>query len=306
MKASIVPILLCAAISLPVRAQNSSANLITAAGYLYPSPVTVAPGQVITLFVAGLGQGDITVTVRQGTDLAAPVLDVRPASTCNEVQPGACGALTAVTVQIPYEVWSACVTNVCPNIVFLTQIFVTQNGAAGALFTISPFGDHIHFLTTCDTVVSSGSGFAPITGLPCAPFVTHAGGSLVSASNPALGNEELVAYATGLGATNPATPTGQAASAATPTQQNFLLSFNFLANALPARPTYPLNVALTSYATPLFTGLTAGYVGLYQVNFRVPPPPTDYAPCDNFVQSNLTVNMGGQYSFDGAAICVIP
>jgi hypothetical protein len=60
----------------------------------------------------------------------------------------------------------------------------------------------VHILTVCDTVV--GGGGQPSTGR-CQWEVTHADGSLVSNASRASVGEELVAYAVGLGATNPPT-----------------------------------------------------------------------------------------------------
>jgi uncharacterized protein (TIGR03437 family) len=57
---------------------------------------------------------------------------------------------------------------------------------------------------------------------------------------------------------------------------------------------------------PLYSGLVPGYVGLYQINFIVPPPPAGTQSCSGTVQSNLTVSVGGLASFDGAGICVAP
>jgi hypothetical protein len=54
----------------------------------------------------------------------------------------------------------------------------------------------------------------------------------------------------------------------------------------------------------VFVGLTPGQIGLFQVNFVVPPPPSGTAPC-GYAQSNLTVSIGGG-SFDGAGIGVDP
>ena len=64
----------------------------------------------------------------------------------------------------------------------------------------------------------------------------------------------------------------------------------------------------------IYAGLAPGYVGLYQVNFTVPLGPQNgiahcalpgsFAPGSNVPQSNLTVSIGGQFSFDGAGICV--
>lgn len=108
--------------------------------------------------------------------------------------------------------------------------------------------DHVHFLTYCDVIVASGnSTSAPAGGLSCTPVVTHADGRPVSAILPATAGEELIAYATGLGETNPALTTGQPASASNPTVTTFGIDFNCRANALATKP-------LTNAIAPLFTG----------------------------------------------------
>jgi uncharacterized protein (TIGR03437 family) len=51
--------------------------------------------------------------------------------------------------------------------------------------------------------------------------------------------------------------------------------------------------------------LTPGFVGLYQVNVQLPPTFPDVPSCvPDVVQSNLTISLGGDFSVDGAAICV--
>jgi hypothetical protein len=194
------------------------------------------------------------------------------------------------------------------NLVFPSQLVVTVNGVAGAPIDLNTVADRVHILTACDTA-SGGSGTAPFNEVPCAPLVTHADGSMVTQGSPAQGSEEVVAYAVGLGATSPAVPTGKAATAATPTVQTFALDFNYRPNALATRPIPPLVEAVlipTTLYTPLYSGLTPGFTGLYQINFIVPAPPAGIAACSATVQSNLTVSVGGQYSFDGAGICVAP
>ncbi len=179
------------------------------------------------------------------------------------------------------------------------------DGVLGEIF-VSPLADEVHILTACDPFMSSALLAQLPTGLLCPQIVTHADGSLVSATSPAKAGEELVAYAVGLGQTNPASVTGQLVTKSAPTQTTFTLDFNFHPNALPSRP-------LPTGPQPIFAGTTPGYVGLYQVNFVVPPVPAGTPPCvdasalplgSNVVQSNLTVSVGGQFSFDGARICV--
>jgi len=131
---------------------------------------------------------------------------------------------------------------------------------------------------------------------------------MVNQGNPALGGEEVVAYAVGLGLTNPAVKTGQAAVAATPTYETFSLDFDFRPNALAAQPIVFSSVADMTPVLPIpvYSGLAPGFAGLYQINFVVPYPPVGVEACSGAMQSNLTVSVGGQFSFDGAGICVAP
>jgi len=301
MKRLMALIILCAALSPHAFGQSASANLVTGMGYSYP-PVSVAPGQLITVFLAGNVQGTIGVTVQ---NIVAPVLEVLPPSGCSA--PTICSSVTGITIQIPYELNPGCgfINPVC-LVVVLTQMVVTVDGVAGTPVDLTPLADQVHILTACDTVVPGASGTVPYDALPCQPLVTHANGSLVSAGSPAQGGEEIVAYAVGLGLTTPPVKTGQAATSATPTSETFVLDFNFRSNALATRPLQLAPQPLPTSSFPLYSGLVPGYVGLYQINFVVLRPPVGVPACSGTVQSNLTVSVGGQISFDGAGICVAP
>lgn len=317
-------VLVTAATALAALGQSSNSNMIVGAGYVSPTSLQVAPGQVITIFAAGVGSSlsqpvlagsgnlptslaGISVTIQQGTNIPAPILKVSPVTTCAS----GCGVVTAITIQIPFNlmVFYCNPDLACPEILVATELFVTENGVPGTLIPINPLPDQVHILTVCDPALPGGLGSLPIGGLPCQPEVTHANGVLVSNTNPATVGEELVAYAVGLGATNPVAPAGHAATQPTPTVQMFDLDFNFHPNALPAQPT----ARPTSPLVPLFTGLTPGYPGLYQINFVVPELQPGALPCASgiapppgvsLVTTNLTVSVGGSTSFDGAAICV--
>jgi uncharacterized protein (TIGR03437 family) len=319
-------LLIATATALSALGQSASPSTITGAGYLFPVPVNVAPGQIITVFAAGVGStltqpvlagagnwptslAGISVTIQQGTAIPAPIFEVNPLTTC-----AGCNAITAITIQIPYGLRTACVASLtaCPNsnVVVLTEFFVTENGVAGTPSALNVLPDQVHILTVCDTVLPGAFGYAPFGGQPCQPEVTHANGMLVSTANPAFTGEELIAYAVGLGATNPVVPTGQPAAQPTPTAEAFILDFNYHANALASAPMYSqLTNTLTPPPVPLFTGLVAGYPGLYQINFAVPGVPGGLPPCapgdgPDLVNTNVTVSVGGSSSFDGAGICV--
>jgi hypothetical protein len=81
-------------------------------------------------------------------------------------------------------------------------------------------------------------------------------------------------------------------------------------------PSHPYVSASQSIPTPEFVGLTPGQIGLYQINVRIPSPLPTIVVCTgpgaplqseaSYVQTNLTIDIGGIDSFDGAAICVSP
>ena len=76
-----------------------------------------------------------------------------------------------------------------------------------------------------------------------------------SAGNPAARGSVVQIFATGLGATNPTVPSGQAAPGAEPL----------------ARVATPLEVRIGNLAATVhFAGLAPGFVGLYQINVEVP------------------------------------
>ena len=111
------------------------------------------------------------------------------------------------------------------------------------------------------TVAQSGSGPGVITDEP---------GTLIDTANPAQRGQVVIVYATGLGPTNPTVPTGEA----TP--------FGMLARAVDG-----VTVAVGGVpATVDFAGLTPGFVGLYQVNVRIP----DNAPLGDEVELFLEQN----------------
>jgi len=307
-------ILIAAALAVSAPGQNTNPNTIVGAGYLFPSPIFLAPGQVITVFAIGVGStltqpvfagtgklptslAGISVTIAQETNLPAPILVVSPAPRCSN-----CPVMTAITIQVPYELYQPPAGGgVGVGIVQSVDLFVTENGAAGNWSLVFPWPDQIHILRARDTVFG---GSVP-TNDAGPPELTHADGTLVSSANPATVGEELIAFAVGLGATNPAVPTGQPATQPTPTAATFRLGFDFRAGAAPSAPPFP------AAATPLFTGLTPGYTGLYQINFVVPPVPAGLPPCapgqgpaPSLVNTNLTVSVGGS-TFDGAGICIL-
>lgn len=292
------------------------AQTLVGSGYKAPAPVSVAPGQIATFYVAGWSSvTGITATLQQqGGNASVPIQSVRMVSQCPNVTStieSACGSLAAVTVQIPYELVTLTQSSGEPVSFTPAILLISQNSQAATAIELTPLADAVHVLTSCD--VALGPPTPPqtnFTGLPCAPLVTHGDGSLVTPLSPAAVGEALTAWVFGLGQTTPAATTGKTADAA-PTAETFNLGFDYEINALPTKPvpSSPDRVMLH----PLYAGLSPGYVGLYQVNFIVPAQPPNGTPrCSlvgitlaaDVVQSNFTVSIAGQNSFDGAGICV--
>jgi hypothetical protein len=316
-------------LSFPVFCQTS--NTIFGAGYTAPAPINAAPGQILNLFVQGVGANlssrvtagglplptvlaGISVQLTQTyspQSVPVPLLAVRPVSTCPGGSLGSapCGRFAEITVQIPYELvpvcqWGIqiCPVTASPALSNSAQLIVSENGVAGGAIQINPVADQVHIANLCD-IDMSGSAACAST-----PLITHADGSLISASNPAKLGEQVVIYALGLGATKPAAGTGQAGPSPAPVANVQEVNFQYEPNAGPSRG---LPLQLTSCSTtpacpltPVFAGLTPGFVGLYQVNFVIPTIANRVLACGPGITSNLTLTVIGLTSFDGAGICV--
>jgi uncharacterized protein (TIGR03437 family) len=307
-------ILVCLGVSICPAQTTTSGPVLMGAGYSNPFPLPVAPGQLLTLYVQpGSGYNSsaplpaVSATFWNGSaEEAMPVLQTVQASTACSVSPSpvVCTNILAVTVQIPFD------APITTGIVVLlpSAIALSVNGVETPYVAVQASPDHVHILTACDVILSPTAP-PSLLQIPCAPMITHADGTQVSGASPAVGGEELVAYATGLGQTNPPLTTGQPAAASSPTVSTFSLDFNYRPNALATDP-------LPSAPVAPFAGATKGFVGLYQINFIVPPIPAGLQPCTDFtgiasgiitgVYSNLTVSVGSIFSFDGAGICVQP
>ncbi len=259
--------------------------------------LSVAAASAQNAAVVGAGYHTFANELGVVNAAAAPILAVFPFSACNnKASSQPCGTITAVMLQIPFELQSNTGRSGPPFLAFLT---ISDQLGHAASMELSPAFDQIHVVDFFDTILG-GDMSQPGSGVG---VVTHADGSLVSTSKPAQPGEELVMYAVGLGATNPLVKTGAASPAPpVPTAQTFSLNFDYRQNA--ALPGPSSASPLFHPPSPVFAGLTPGFAGLYQINFVVPAPAERVAPC-TVSANNLTVTIAGT-SFDGVAICVGP
>ncbi len=297
-----------------------SAQSIVGGGYQLPTRMEAAPGQVVTIFVAGSGfplaeatlaetlplplslagvAAQLRITGR-GAPIDIPIFAVTPISSCERGLSVPCSEETmlAVTLQIPWEMNPS---DPAGSLFASTEAVLTVfvGGSASGDFRILPRADAIHFLNTCDAALPFD-----FRDQVCQAVVTHADGSYVTSENPALEGETIVLYALGLGRGQSPAVTGEAVPEPIPVpdaDRRFRLRMDFAANARPSPP-WPHTPFFAPIA-PDYAGMVEGTVGLYQINVTVPPFPESAPLCGGIVESNLTISVGGSASFDGVQIC---
>ena len=104
--------------------------------------------------------------------------------------------------------------------------------------------------------------------------ILHGNNTLVSAANPATAGEEVVIYATGLGPTSPAFATGTAANQTNTTVMTATVKVG------------------GQNAAVVYSGLTQGLVGLYQINAIMPSGLTGSQPVVVTVGTNYSSRAG--------------
>ncbi len=320
--------LLVSATLLCSSAWAQSTNYVAYTGYSFRGSPAVAPGQIITLFVRGLNVpnavadkiplpttlGGVTVRVKNPPTSAyptsLPIFSVRSfPSNCTRAGAidGFCDA-TAVTVQIPFE--PTCIStgflNDC-NFAFppLIKLVVQAGASAGQEFSVA-IGDRVpHILNSCDALFGT-FGF-------CFPLIFHGDGTLVSAGLgvPARPGETITLYAVGLGRTRNAN-TGQAAASPDPALQDLYLSYASRVDTPPGSPAPPWKyVGSGQWIKPDYAGLVQGFVGLYQINVRLPDTlPDGIHQCFTSLDTNLRLMLppgavyGGFDNTESAELCV--
>lgn len=295
-----------------------SAQEIVSTGYSFPTYPTVAPGQVITVFVRGLNLpdaaasglplprslGGVTVRVRNTSNNPdyperLPIFSLRSYDSCASWFSRGC-SLTGVTVQVPAE--PPCVPtgdagpNECtigPHVILLA---VEENGAAGPDFPVIVAVSRPQILNACQTI------FGGIGGT-CEAFVTHADGTRMTGQQPAHPGETIVIYATGLGPTD-----------AQAIRFLYGLTIRYQLELPPASPPPPpLWTPHQGWVFPSYVGLVPGFVGLYQINATLPEElPPRVAGCGGFAagtNTRIAIGAGDSGSADGSSyadICVEP
>jgi uncharacterized protein (TIGR03437 family) len=302
--------LLAAAVLVLFPLPNQAQTIVIGAGYTTPQPIDASPGQVITIFARVTGKqlsqpvmatsplpsslGGFAVLLRQSfiDPIQIPIISVTDTQSCSTVSPSQCDTVSQVTVQIPFELM--------PNVPHLSlpqnfaRLEISYNDSPTSSLFLNPVPDSMHVLNSCD----AASGVIQPNG--CAPLITHADGSFVTADNPAQPGETLTISLVGMGLPPGPVATGIAVPQTVPTLDGVLISYDARVNASPS-------LLVPTSAFPLDGAqLRPGSVGIYDVPVLVPSLPPGVAACGSTVKSNLTVNISRTTSFAGVGICVTP
>jgi len=310
---------------------QTSANL-TASGYSAPSPLQVAPGQVVTFFFRGIAPlagvlrnaqsttvplpttlAGISMRISQNevADVPIPIFAVRQENDCDVApQSDAACLLTTVKLQIPYEIevppYPAPGAPPVPiPVAPLARLAMDVDGVATRSFTLQPVIDNAHVISSCDLDWDTKSTSV------CERQAYHSDGHPVSTSDPARRGDTVIVYAYGLGKPPASVRTGDATHIVAPLEsqsRRVMASFNNFVNT-------PSSLPRSTYVAPApaspitFAGLAYGEVGLYQVNVPVPTTFKPAVPCgafNGFVVSNATLFISTSQGVEPIGICVQP
>lgn len=232
----------------------SPVGVVNAASY-QPITASLAPGELITLFGAGLAPATLTTqggqpfpTTLGGVsatidDLPCPIYYVSP---------------TQMSIIVPY--------GVAANTTGLANIQVTNNNVASNVVQmyLTDALPGVFSQETTPILTTVDSNEPSIDGIGYAAAL-HANYTLITPSNPAQPGETILVYLTGLGLVTPTVNDG-AIGPSSPLSQSDLNG----AGNLGVFFNDPYSGSFGNQGTIAFAGLAPGFAGLYQLNVTIP------------------------------------
>ena len=232
----------------------------------FANPGTIAPGSIASIFANGLGSastnevsGVFPAVQSEGVEVTfhgegAPIFHLIPAATPQQIDLFVPSDLpTSGTVNVQLTTSSADYANYTLNMAPASpSMFRFTDPKTTDQFAIAQFANTAW-------VVLPVAATADI-GFPACSATTNAA---TECGQPAALGDTLVLYLTGLGL---ATPNGDPAGTPLPTGQNPPLS----GSPLYETPTMPTVTIGGVAAKVLFSGLTPGYAGEYQIDVTIP------------------------------------
>jgi uncharacterized protein (TIGR03437 family) len=294
------------ALALPSLGYAQTGIAVAGFGYRVPAnAIVAAPGQVLTVSVFGVaarianpvfpapGSAGFPTEVNglSADFVQSPVtvqVQIRGVQQTPCPATGVCSPATTFTIQIPDEL--------DPGAASPAALRIKEGGAVVANLDLKPVTDSVHIINTCDQTGVYLSLAYDVPAGTCAPMVMHPHGPLVSQTSPAVPGETLVVWAYGLGAVDHPIPPD---CCVIPDQypvamQPFTVNLSF-ADA----GSYPLR--RLAQLVPTYVGTGGG--GLYQVQFVVPPVPSNPGiPAGR--PGHLNILVSGPTSADSALVYV--
>ncbi len=224
-----IPVTFTVAAPLPL---ISTGGIVNNASYNQAS-ASLAPGSIAAIFGTNLTNGTSCLPPSCNPQFGG---DGRLGTTMAGAQVRVSGAPVPIFYATPTQLGVQIPSEAGPGPV---NVQVTVDGRQSVVRTVNLEVAAPGIFTTTSNGIGAGA-------------ITHANGSLVTAANPAERDEILTLYATGLGGTTPAVPTGAVPTEASAAALDVSLAVDGI------------------FVLPEFAGLAGCCAGLNQINFLVP------------------------------------